>query len=85
MGEKRSRKVEEEAKEARANEQIRRKAGKVGHTTFETWAPSSSTSVQETNKIKDDLKLKQALKEAEEKKRGTIVILPNRPAHLLYA
>jgi hypothetical protein len=35
MGEKRSRKAEEEAKEARANEQIRRKAGKVGHT-FET-------------------------------------------------
>jgi hypothetical protein len=35
MAEKRSKKAEEEAKEAKANEQIRRKAGKVSHT-FET-------------------------------------------------
>jgi len=32
MEEKRSRKIEEEVKEAKANEQIRRKAGKVSAT-----------------------------------------------------
>ena len=45
----------EEAKEAKANEQIRRKSGK------------------EMDKVKEELKIKQVLQEAEQKKRGALV------------
>ncbi|KAF8887322.1 ubiquitin-related domain-containing protein [Infundibulicybe gibba] len=54
MTEKRAKKAEIEAQENKANEAIRRKAGK------------------DMNKIKEDLKVKQALKDAEEKKREKI-------------
>ncbi|KAF8956939.1 ubiquitin-related domain-containing protein [Flammula alnicola] len=54
MSEKRSKKAEEEAKEHKANETLRRKAGK------------------DMNKIKEDMKLKEALKDAADKKREKI-------------
>jgi len=54
MAEKRSRKAEEELKEQKANENIRRKSGK------------------EMNQFKEDLKVKQAMKDAEQKKKDKI-------------
>ncbi|PPQ79630.1 hypothetical protein CVT25_003215 [Psilocybe cyanescens] len=62
MTEKRSKKALEEAKEHKANEALRRKAGK------------------DMNKIKEDLQLKQAMKEAEAKKRGLSVNPPLYPS-----
>lgn len=73
MAEKRSRKAEEEAKEAKANEQIRRKAGKLSCVLELKPFLNLSYFMQELNKLKDDVKLKQALKDAEDKKRGTII------------
>lgn len=52
MAIKRAKKAEEEARENKVNEAIRRKAGK------------------DLVQIKEDLKLKQAMQEAEQKKRG---------------
>jgi len=54
MAEKRAKKAVEEVKEQKANEALKRKAGK------------------DMNKIKEDLKLKQALQEAEAKKREKV-------------
>jgi hypothetical protein len=54
MAEKRARKAEEEAKEARANEAIRRKTTK------------------DMNAIKEELKAKEAIRDAEKKRQGFI-------------
>ncbi|KAJ3881561.1 ubiquitin-related domain-containing protein [Lentinula edodes] len=54
MAEKRSRKTIEEAAEQKANEQLRRKAGKDLH------------------KVREDLQAKEAIKEAQQKKRDKI-------------
>jgi hypothetical protein len=77
LAEKRSRKAEEAAKEQMANETIRRKSGKVGlifkhfiicmmFINFGVRYPNP----KEMNQFKEDLKVKQALKEAEQKKKG---------------
>jgi hypothetical protein len=55
MEEKRAAKAAEEAKEARANELIRRKAG------------------QDIGDIKEELRLKEAEKEARQRKQGIFV------------
>ena len=77
MTEKRARKAAEEAKEVKANELIRRKAGKV-RTLLDRAPPSSPTDQsllthhqQEASQIKEDLKNKQILKDLEEKRRGS--------------
>ena len=64
---KRAFKAAEEAKEAKVNELIRRKAGKV-RFKLEPYPPSSKqieahTYQQEAAQIKDDLKNKQILKD----------------------
>jgi hypothetical protein len=78
MTEKRARKAAEEAKEAKANELIRRKAGKVriGNLNHpperqKAHACVPRIIVQESAQIKEDLKNKQILKDLEEKRRGT--------------
>ena len=82
MAEKRSRKAEEEAKEAKANEQIRRKAGKLSCVLKLKPFLNLSGFMQEMDKIREDMKLKQALKEAEDKKRG-VILSSNRPCALI--
>ena len=77
MSEKRARKAAEEAKEAKANELIRRKAGKVRDGTrlysrkkqYLT-SPRANQS-QEASQIKEDLKNKQILKDLAAKRRGS--------------
>ena len=84
MTSKRALKAAEEAKEAKANELIRRKAGKV-RFKLEPYPPSSKRIVahtyrQEAAQIKDDLKNKQILKDLEAKRRGSSHF---PPPHLL--
>ena len=69
MTEKRAKKAEEEAKEHKVNESIRRKAGKVS-SLVSSPVFIHKLSPKDMNQIKEDLKLKQALQEAEQKKRG---------------
>ena len=74
LDEKRARKKEEELKEQKVNENLRRKAGKAGypsHTVAHTRVLEKIS--QDLNKLKEDIKVKQALKEAEDKKRGALV------------
>lgn len=68
MAEKRSKKAEEEAKEHKANEVLRRKAGKVWSST--SYCTILTFHIKDMAKMKEDLQLKEALKEAEAKKRG---------------
>lgn len=76
MAEKRALKAAEEAKEAKANELIRRKAGKV-RSEKKKLDPSpisnrgSRTFEQEAAHIKEDLKNKQMMKDIEAKRRGS--------------
>ena len=74
MAEKRARKAAEEAKEAKANELIRRKAGKVRLKTGPYPPPNNQLWLthieQETAQMKEDLKNKQILKDLEAKRRG---------------
>jgi hypothetical protein len=68
MAEKRSKKNIEEEQDRKANEELRRKAGKV-----RIMVPSDnvlSWCYQDSTKIKQDLQLKEAMKEAEQRKRG---------------
>ena len=75
MNEKRARKAAEEAKEAKANELIRRKAGKVrGPYLLIIKQPTVAHTYvyqQEAMQIKEDLKNKQLLKDLEAKRRGS--------------
>lgn len=68
MAEKRAKKSVEEEQERKANEDLRRKAGKVRimvpRDSILSWCYQDST------KIKQDLQLKEAMKEAEQRKRG---------------
>ena len=75
MAEKKARKAEQDAQEHKANEIIRRKAAKVSTIVF--FSPSKRTrcitvvsDAQDMGQIKEDLQLKQALRDAEQKKRG---------------
>jgi UBX domain-containing protein 1/4 len=68
MAEKRAKKNVEEEQERKANEDLRRKAGKV-----RIIVPSNnilSCCHQDSTKIKQDLQLKEAMKETEQRKRG---------------
>jgi hypothetical protein len=72
MGEKRTKKAAEEAKEAKANELIRRKAGKVRTIpTFLQTATDTAHHRQESAQIKEDMKNKQILKDLDAKRRGS--------------
>lgn len=70
MGEKRSQKAEQEAKEHKINEALRRKAGKV--SVYCSSMTIADVRLKDSGKIKEDLQLKQALKEAEQKKKGIV-------------
>lgn len=75
MAEKRAKKAAEEAKEARANELIRRKAGKVraglALPPHDNILTVSCKHQQEAAQITEDLKTKQMLKDLEAKRRGS--------------
>jgi hypothetical protein len=68
MAEKRAKKAEEDAKEHKISETIRRKAGQVRRTIIlQSFIP---TFEKDLGQIKEELEKKQALKEAEQKKKG---------------
>jgi len=70
MAAKRALKAVEEAKEAKANELIRRKAGKVcAHSTSASFF-FCLTSSQDMNQIREEIQARESKKEAEAIKRG---------------
>ena len=75
MADKRARKAAEEAKEAKANELIRRKAGKVRTEHIPSFQMTTTDKThpiaQEAAQIKEDLKNKEILKDLEAKRRGS--------------
>jgi len=77
MAEKRATKAAEEAKEAKANELIRRKAGQVRTVNLfpffhaNTVRARALSIAQEAVGIKEDMKNKQILKDLEAKRRGS--------------
>ena len=71
MAAKRAAKAKEEAKEHLANEAIRRKSGKVCHTNFVLTACIYKSTFQDINELREELKQKELIKEAEAKRRGT--------------
>lgn len=71
MAEKRAKKAEEEAKEHKVNESIRRKAGKVSRHLIVALT-NIKDSAQDMSAIKQELQVKEAMKEAEQKKRGML-------------
>jgi hypothetical protein len=88
MSEKRTRKAAEEAKEAKANELIRRKAGKVCTMLDPSPPPLQATNhqpivahthQQEAAQIKEDMKNKQILKDLEAKRRGSFRFISSPP------
>ncbi|SRR5258708_4967350 len=84
MAEKRALKAAEEAKEAKANELIRRKAGKVSPIHHQAnQSLLTHTYRQETAQVKEDLKNKQLLKDLEEKRRGSSHFPLSSPSLLL--
>jgi len=71
MAEKRTKKAVEEAKEAKANEQLRRKSGKVARSSarfFENVL--TRVSFEDIGQLRDDIKAKESLKEMEKRKQG---------------
>lgn len=76
MAEKRAKKAVEEAQENKVNDALRRKAGKVRVVRLSDENPSLIFG-KDMNKIKEDLRLKEAIKEAQAKKRGNILVLRN--------
>lgn len=70
MAAKRAIKEKESMKESKISENIRRKAGKV-RRPFHDFPYLTSDSLQDMGKIKEDLQLKEANKEAAQKKRGS--------------
>ena len=70
MAEKRAKRTLEEAQENKVNEALRRKAGKVRVICLCDSEIFTNFGGKDMNKIKEDLKLKEAIKEAEAKKRG---------------
>lgn len=76
MASKRAVKAEQDAKEAKENEKLRRKQGKVRHPRAHPSLPPTDVA-QDTDKIKEDLKAKEIVKEAEQRRRG------NMSSHLL--
>ncbi len=75
MAAKRAAKAKEEAKETIANEAIRRKAGKVRRLLSgcrNYMQLTESLRLQDLNTIREEMKQKELLKEAEKKRRGTL-------------
>ena len=74
MAEKRAKKAAEEAKEAKANEQIRRKSGKVLAFRLRLLTEALNFFLggfsKDIGKLRDELKTKESLKEMEKKKQG---------------
>lgn len=74
MGEKRARKAAEEAKENKANELLRRKAGQASANNRITDSTLSNfcSVFQDQTAAKEELKAKQMKKEQEAKARGNV-------------
>src|SRR6202034_102063 len=81
MTEKRAKRAVEEAQENKVNEALRRKAGKVRVACLLNY--SSLILEKDMNKIKEDMRLKEALKEAEVNKRGIYTCVGDLPDDLL--
>ncbi len=84
MAAKRAVKAKEEAKENKANEAIRRKAGRVRRSPFELPSMPNDVSicvypacVQDIQEIREEMQQKELLKEAEAKRRGMSLLMPS--------
>ena len=78
MGEKRARKAAEDAKEAKANEAIRRKGGKVREIVL-LQRLCITRCYKEMGNIKEEMKAKEAIKAAEQARKGQL----RRPIHFV--
>ena len=78
MAEKRTKKAIDEAKEAKANEQLRRKSGKVpGSFALRGVDADFRVSFEDIGQLRDDIKAKESLKEMEKRKQGESWRMPH--------
>jgi hypothetical protein len=75
MAEKRAKKATEEAKEAQANEQIRRKSAKVGAHQL-CVNHGAELAPKDVGKLREEVKAKESMKDMEKKKQGKASLVP---------